>query len=146
MPKNHFGAELPQEALEEFAKFVSWWKDGEKVEVEIDDEDGILRARDTDPKFVASLEYLGTRGGSSMFYVPGFSDPDTSDVERWVISQKPLPFGYELLAADHVGQYCTLCGAILDDEPRPQDDGSCDMCSGSGSAQYWFEDFLSSEE
>lgn len=145
MPKNHFGAELPAEALEDFSKFVSWWKDGEKEEVEIDDEDGILRAQETDPKFVASLEYLGTRGGPSMFYVPGFSDPDSSDVERWVICEKPFPFGYELLSADHIGFYCTVCGAIFN-EPKPEDDGSCNMCSGEGTAQYWFEDFLSTEQ
>ena len=144
MPKNHFGAELPQEALEEFAKFVSWWKDGEKVEVEIDDEDGILRARTADPNLVASMVYLGSSGGPSMFWTAGFRDPDLYDVERVVICEKPLPSGF-LIGADHMGDYCTLCGAIID-KPRPEDDGSCDMCSGDGGAQYWFEDFLSSGE
>ena len=142
MPKNHFGAELPHEALEDFSKYWSWWTDGEKVEVEveIEDEDGILQAKNADPQLVASLEYRGSRGGSSMFYVPGFSDPETSDVERWVICEKPLPFGDELMVADHMGEYCTLCGAVFN-EPKPEDDSSCDMCSGEGSAQYWFEDF-----
>jgi len=143
MPKNHFGAELPPEALEDFSKFVSWWTDGEKEEVELDDEDGMVRVRDADPKLVASLEYLGTRGGSSMFYVPGFSDPDDSDVERWVLCEKPVSFEHGILGADHMGEYCTLCGATLNGPES--DDDSCEMCSGDGSAQYWFEDFLSSE-
>ncbi len=140
MPKNHFGAELPQEALEEFAKFVSWWTDGEKTEIQADDEAGIAKARDTDPQYVVSLVYRGGLDGS-MFLWPEFADPDTVDVERWFISEKPLYLGGEILAADFIGD-CTLCGASRDDETPG--DRDCKMCSGDGSAQYWFEDFLSS--
>jgi hypothetical protein len=139
MTKNQFGAQLPAQAREEFDKYVSWWRDGAKTEIDADDEEAVEEARDADPRFVASLVYLGTRGGSSMFFEPGFTDPDQADVERWVVSEKALPFGAELLAADFIGP-CTLCGGS--EEDGIAGDQNCAMCSGDGSAQYWFEDFL----
>ena len=81
--------------------------------------------------------------GGSMFLWPEFAEPDTVDVERWFISEKPLSLGGDILAADFIGD-CTLCGASADDETPG--DRDCKMCSGDGSAQYWFEDFLNSQE
>jgi len=133
-PKNRFGAELPAEALEDFEKYLSWWRDGAKTEIEVGDEEGIAKARETDPKHVVSLVYRG-----SMCLWPEFADPDTIDVERWFITEKPLSLGDKILAADYVGD-CTLCGASTDDETPG--DRDCQMCSGDGSAQYWFEDFV----
>ena len=142
IPKNDFGAELPADALEDFEKYLSWSKDGAKTEIEVDDEEGIAKAREADPQYVVSLVYGGGSGppGASMYLWPEFADPGMEDVERWFITEKPLSLGDEIrLAADFIGD-CTLCGASTDDETPG--DRDCQMCSGDGSAQYWFEDFV----
>jgi len=142
MPKNQFGAELPSEALADFQNYVRWWKDGAKTEVEVDDEEGIAEARDADSQYVVSLVWR-PGSGRSMVLWPEFADPDTVDVERWFITEKPLSLGGEILAADFIGD-CTLCGGSSDNDTPG--DRACKMCSGDGSAQYWFEDFLADSD
>ena len=141
--RNHFGAELPAESLDAFQVFKAWWESGKWTEVEIDDEAGIAQVQALDPRRVVSLAYLGTRGSSSMFLMPGFLDPDTDDVERWFISEQPVQFGDFPVAADFMGD-CTLCRNSLEFESGSETD--CEMCAGDDSVQYWFEDFIPQTE
>lgn len=139
----HNGAPLPESLKDKFEQYVAWAKASDFEEIDPEDSpETIQRARESDPDYVATLMYLGL-GDHPMWIVRGFEEPDGDTVERWFIHSTPWPFqeagksAERMIEADFLG-HCTLCNPQNDDSS----DDDCPECSGDGSTEYWFEDYV----